>query len=169
MGKVNKDDLKDEYYYSTDEVGRLGTEAQYEEVLRGEHGRIFFSKEKNESLNTDPVQGKNLVLNIDYDLQKKLYNEFYGALASSGLSRGAAVVQNPQNGAVLALVSFPSFDNNIFMKGLSDSQFKNLFESNVKPLFNRAISGLYNPGSTIKPFMNDGASRRSDYFPRHYP
>ena len=153
IGKINKNDLKSEYYYLTDSIGRLGIEAQYEEILRGEHGRIFFSKEKGENLNKDSVQGKSLVLNIDYDLQKKLYNELYGILVSSGLSRGAAVIQNPQNGAVLAMVSFPSFDNNLFVGGLSDKQFKNLFESNAKPLFNRAISGLYNPGSTIKPFM----------------
>ena len=153
IGKVNKNDLKNKYYYSTDVVGRLGAEAQYEEILRGEHGRIFFSKEKKDNLNMDSVQGKNLVLNIDYDLQKKLYNELYGILSSSGLSRGAAVIQNPQNGAVLAMVSFPSFDNNIFVNGLSGNEFKNLFESKTKPLFNRVISGLYNPGSTIKPFM----------------
>lgn len=153
IGKVNKNDLKDEYYYPTDVVGRLGVEAQYEEVLRGEHGMILFSKDKNENLNKDSVQGQNLVLNIDYDLQKKLYNELYGVLASSGLSRGAAVIQNPQNGAVLAMVSFPSFDNNLFVKGISDDQFKNLFENKAKPLFNRVISGLYNPGSTIKPFL----------------
>jgi len=152
-GKVNKDDLKDEYYYSTDVVGRLGVEAQYERILRGEHGRIFFSKEKNDNLNTDSVQGKNLVLNIDSNLQNKLYSELYGVLSSSGLSRGAAVIQNPQNGAVLAMVSFPTFDNNLFVKGLSDNQYKNLFENKAKPLFNRVISGLYNPGSTIKPFM----------------
>ena len=157
VGKVNKNDLKDEYYYSTDIIGRLGAEAQYEEILRGEHGSILFGKEKDENLNKDPVQGNNLVLNIDYDLQKKLYNELYGVLTSAGLSRGAAVIQNPRNGAVLAMVSFPSFDNNIFIKGLSDSQFKNLFESNAKPLFNRVISGLYNPGSTIKPFMGMAA------------
>lgn len=153
IGKVNKNDLKDEYYYSTDVVGRLGVEAQYEEILRGEHGMILFSKDKNENLNKDSVQGQNLVLNIDYDLQKKLYNELYGVLASSGLSRGAAVIQNPQNGAVLAMASFPSFDNNLIVNGISDNQFKNLFESKAKPLFNRVISGLYNPGSTIKPFV----------------
>ena len=153
IGKVNKNDLKDEYYYSTDTIGRLGIEAQYEKVLRGEHGRIFFGKEKDEDMNKDSVQGSNLVLNIDYDLQKKLYNELYEVLASSGLSRGMAIIQNPQNGAVLAMVSFPSFDNNDFIGGLSDNQFKNLFESKAKPLFNRVISGLYNPGSTIKPFI----------------
>ena len=163
IGKINKTDLKDEYYYSTDMIGRLGVEAQYEEILRGEHGRIFFSPDdkvsgsrperRDKDLNKDAVQGKNIVLNIDSELQKKLYDELSGILASAGLSRGAAVIQNPQNGAVLAMVSFPSFDNNLFIKGLSDNQFKNIFENNAKPLFNRVISGLYNPGSTIKPFM----------------
>lgn len=166
IGKVSKENLKDKYYYSTDTIGRLGAEAQYEEILRGEHGRIFFSKEKDENLNKNSVQGKNLVLNIDYDLQKKLYNELYRVLASSGLSRGAAIIQNPQNGAVLAMVSFPTFDNNLFIKGLSDNQFKNIFESKAKPLFNRVISGLYNPGSTIKPFIGMTALEEKIITPR---
>ena len=166
IGKVSKADLKDEYYYPTDTIGRLGMEAQYEEILRGEHGRIFFSKEKDGNLNKDSVQGKNLVLNIDYDLQKKLYNELYGVLASSGLSRGAAIIQDPRNGAVLAMVSFPSFDSNLFVKGLSENQFKNLFESKAKPLFNRVISGLYNPGSTIKPFIGMMALQEGIITPR---
>ncbi|MBI2062192.1 MAG: hypothetical protein HYT64_00640 [Candidatus Yanofskybacteria bacterium] len=166
IGKVSKADLKDGYYYSTDTIGRLGIEAQYEKILRGEHGRIFFSKDKNENIDTDSIQGKNLVLNIDYDLQSKLYNELYGVLASAGLSRGAAIIQNPQNGAVLAMVSFPSFDNNLFVKGLSDNQFKNLFESKAKPLFNRVISGLYNPGSTIKPFIGMAALQEGVISPK---
>ncbi len=163
IGKVSKTDLEGEYYYSTDTIGRLGIEAQYEEILRGEHGNIFFNssngdsefvaEKKEKDLSTESIQGKNIVLNIDYDLQKKLYNELYGALLSAGLSRGAAIIQNPQNGAVLAMVSFPTFDNNLFINGLSESQFKNLFENKTKPLFNRVISGLYNPGSTIKPFI----------------
>jgi len=165
IGKVSKDDLKNDYYYSTDTIGRLGAEAQYEDILRGNHGRIFFSPDskaiedprsgtdRDKDLNKDSVQGKNLVLNIDYDLQFKLYNELSGVLASAGLSRGAAVIQNPQNGEVLAMVSFPTFDNNLFVNGLSGNQYKNLFQGKAKPLFNRVISGLYNPGSTIKPFM----------------
>ena len=153
IGKVNKEDLNDEYYKSTDIIGRLGAERQYEELLRGEHGKIFFSKNIDEKLNIDPFPGQNLVLNVDYDLQKKLYNEFYGTLVSANLSRGAAIIQNPQNGQVLAMVSFPSYDNNLFVSRLSDKDFKSLFENKSRPLFNRVISGLYNPGSTIKPFM----------------
>ena len=153
VGKVNKEDLGDDYYRPTDVIGRLGVEAQYEEFLRGEHGKIFFSKNVDEKLNVDPVAGQTLVLNIDYDLQKKLYNELYGALAANGLSRGAAIIQDPANGQVLAMVSFPSYDNNLFVEGMSEKDFQNLFENKSRPLFNRVISGLYNPGSTIKPFM----------------
>ena len=74
-------------------------------------------------------------------------------LAEAGLSRGAAIIQNPQTGVVLALVSFPSFDNNLFSKGLTQAEYKAVFDNPARPLFNRVISGLYNPGSTIKPFM----------------
>lgn len=153
IGKVSIADLNKDYYKPTDMIGRLGVELQYEELLRGEHGKIFFSKNTEEKLNIDPVPGRNLVLNIDYELQKKLYNELYGSLVGANLSRGAAIIQNPANGQVLAMASFPSYDNNLFTSSLSDKDFKNLFESKSRPLFNRVISGLYNPGSTIKPFM----------------
>jgi penicillin-binding protein 2 len=153
VGKVNKEDLNDDYYRPTDVIGRLGVELQYEEILRGEHGKIFFSKNTEEKLNIDPVPGRNLVLNIDYDLQKKLYNELYGALAGASLQRGAAIIQNPYNGQVLAMVSFPTYDNNLIVSGLSEKDYKKLFESKSRPLFNRVVGGLYNPGSTIKPFI----------------
>ncbi|MDP3793048.1 MAG: penicillin-binding transpeptidase domain-containing protein [bacterium] len=153
-GKVSKDDLKnDEYYFPTDVVGRLGIEYQYEELLRGEHGNISFSREKSGYVAKNPESGKTVVLNIDHDLQIKLYDEIFTVLRDSGLSRASGVVQDPNNGAVLALVSFPSFDNNIFSSGVSESDYERLFENPAKPLFNRVISGLYNPGSTIKPFI----------------
>src|SRR3989344_771952 len=153
VGKVSKNELGvDDYYYPTDIIGRLGIEARYEEYLRGEHGRIFFQY-NDESLSKDPVMGNSVVLNIDYDMQKRLFNELFNVLKDTNHSKATAVVQDPQTGAVLAMVSFPAYDNNLFIKGLSDNQFKGLFENKSRPLFNRAISGLYNPGSTIKPFI----------------
>ncbi|OGN07335.1 MAG: hypothetical protein A3B86_01100 [Candidatus Yanofskybacteria bacterium RIFCSPHIGHO2_02_FULL_38_22b] len=153
-GKVNKDDLKNsEYYFTTDIVGRLGVEYQYEEFLRGEHGNIFFSKEKSGYVAKNPESGQAVFLNLDHDLQIKLYDEIFSVLRDSGISRAAGIIQDPNTGAVLALVSFPSFDNNIFSSGVSESDYKRLFENQAKPLFNRVISGLYNPGSTIKPFI----------------
>ena len=173
IGKVGRSELgADEYYYPTDTVGRLGIEAQYEKYLRGEHGDIFFQYDDGSFdlaqgngasgngtssrpglRSKDPITGNNLVLNIDYDTQKRLFNELFGVLKDTSYSRAAAVVQHPQTGAVLAMVSFPTYDNNLFVSGLSDAQFDNLFQNNSRPLFNRVISGLYNPGSTIKPLM----------------
>ncbi len=153
VGRVNRNELGvDDYYYPTDIIGRLGIEAQYEEYLRGEHGKIFFQYE-GDALSEDSVIGDSLVLNIDYDIQKRLFNELFNVLKDSNRSRAAAVVQHPQTGEILAMVSFPAYDNNLFISGLSDAQFRNLFQSSSRPLFNRVISGLYNPGSTIKPFM----------------
>jgi len=174
IGKVSKTELDtDEYYYPTDTVGRLGIEAQYEKYLRGKHGRIFFQTTEtpapeqstvwgttqNKKRNTekensvDPIVGNSVVLNIDYDMQKRLFSELSNVLKDINHSKATAIVQNPQTGAVLAMVSFPTYDNNLFVEGLSENQFKNLFENKSRPLFNRAISGLYNPGSTIKPLI----------------
>lgn len=153
IGKVNKDDLaNDSYYTATDVVGRLGIEAQYESTLRGEHGQIFFG-DTTRTINVEAKNGGNVVLNVDADLQEHVYNELRSVLVSVGLSRGAAIVQNPQTGAVLAMVSFPGFDNNVFSNGLSPAEYASIFENKARPLFNRVVSGIYNPGSTIKPLM----------------
>ena len=161
LGKVGKKELDDDnYYYPTDIIGRLGVEAQYEQYLRGEHGNIFFSvgggsafDRQFSSDSKDPVIGKSLVLNIDYDLQKRLFNELFNVLKDANYAKAAAIVQDPITGAVLAMASFPAYDNNSFIEGLSKAQFENLFENKSRPLFNRVVSGLYNPGSTIKPLI----------------
>ncbi|MBI4158272.1 MAG: hypothetical protein HY505_01450 [Candidatus Yanofskybacteria bacterium] len=164
VGKVSKNELGvDDYYYLADVIGRLGIEAQYEEYLRGEHGKIFFQQEEN--LSEEPVIGNSIVLNIDYDIQKRLFNELFGILKDSSYSKATAVVQNPQTGAVLAMVSFPVYDNNLFVEGLSDNQFRSLFENKSRPLFNRAISGLYNPGSAIKPLIGMMALEENIFSP----
>ena len=152
-GKVNKEDLKDDYYFTTDVVGRLGIENQYEEFLRGVHGNIFFSRGEAGHVTKESMPGNSLILNIDHDLQVKLHDEIFAVLRDSGLSRAAAVIQDPRDGSLKALVSFPNFDNNIFSSNISEREYKNLFESKSKPLFDRAIGGLYNPGSTIKPLV----------------
>jgi len=152
-GKVSKEDLTDNYYFPTDVIGRLGIESQYENYLRGTHGNIFFSRAEGDYITKAPVPGETVKLNIDHDLQIKLHDEIFEVLRESGLARAAGIIQDPANGEVLALVSFPTFDNNIFSSEVSAAAYKKLFENQAKPLFNRIISGLYNPGSTIKPLM----------------
>lgn len=153
-GKVNKNDLaKDDYYLPSDTTGRSGIESSYEDILRGEHGRIFFTKDEERGLNEEPVAGQNLVLNIDQDIQKALYNALYEQLRPTNLNVAAAIVQNPNTGAVLGMVSFPGYDNNVFNNEISQEEYSRLFESKSRPLFNRVIGGQYNPGSTIKPYI----------------
>lgn len=164
-GKVNKEDLEDSYYFTTDIIGRLGIESYYEEYLRGRHGNIFFSREESGYITKEPEPGKNLVLNIDHDLQIKLHDEIFSVLRDLGLSRGIGIIQNPKTGAVLALVSFPDFDNNTFASGLSENEYKSLFDNKAKPLLNRVIGGLYNPGSTIKPLIGMAALEEKIFDP----
>jgi penicillin-binding protein 2 len=153
IGKVSKDDLaEDNYYLSTDSIGRTGLEDYFEKELRGEHGRIFLGENSSDN-KVEATTGNGLVLNIDADMQIALYDALFNILKPTNLDKAAAIIQDPRSGEVLALVSFPSYDNNLFIDGLSSGEFSRLFENKSKPLFNRVISGTYNPGSTIKPFM----------------
>ncbi len=152
-GKVDKTDLsEDDYYFTTDIIGKAGLENYFEKDLRGEHGRIFLGKSADEN-NKTALAGNGLVLNIDADMQIALYDALFNVLKPTNLDKAAAIIQDPRSGEIRAMVSFPSYDNNVFIDGLTTAEFGKLFENESKPLFNRVISGLYNPGSTIKPFM----------------
>ncbi len=93
-----------------------------------------------------PVPGRNLMLNVDATLQKKAYDAFNGR-------RGSLVAIDPSNGGILAMVSSPSFDPNLFVNGISHNEYNDLRDSLDKPLFDRATRGQYPPGSTMKPFI----------------
>jgi penicillin-binding protein 2 len=158
VGKVSKKDMAtDPYYLPSDTIGRLGIEAQYEEILRGEHGTMVFDATLQPT-SQNATAGGNLVLSVDAAVQKQLFNALYKILQEAGLSEAAAVAQDPRDGSVLGMVSFPFYDNNVFSGGrLSREDYTALFESDSRPLFNRAIGGRYNPGSTIKPFVGMAA------------
>jgi len=151
--KVSDLDLDDSYYKLQDKIGRIGIEKYYEETLRGTHGIRYFSEDSPEDNIVEGKSGNGLVLNIDKEVQKKLTLELSKILQSYGLKRGAAIMQNPNNGAVIAMVSLPSFDNNLFQTNLTSQDLENLFKDKDKPFFNRVTTGQYNPGSTIKPLL----------------
>jgi penicillin-binding protein 2 len=153
VGKVSKADIaRDDYYGPADTVGRLGVESSYEEVLRGTHGRVVFST--NGAPENEPAApGGNVVLHVDARAQRLLSGALDAVLRENGLLKGAAVVQDPSSGAVLALASFPTYDNNVFTGTVTQDDVSRLFESAERPLFNRVIAGQYNPGSTIKPLI----------------
>ncbi len=152
--RVNESDLAtlDQVRYSgTRFVGKLGVERFYERSLHGEvgyqqvetdaHGRI------RQVLDIQPpIAGHNITLHLDNRLQ-------IAASAALGQSRGAVVALDPRSGGVLAMVSQPAYDPNLFITGMSGNEFGEISGSKYKPLFNRAINGQYAPGSTFKPVV----------------
>lgn len=154
VGRIDVDDLSrvDEISYAgTSHIGKLGLEKYYETELHGTVGvQQVEVNAKGRTLRvlneTPPIPGKNLHLTIDSKLQKVAEQSF-------GEESGALVAINPNNGEILALVSMPIFDPNLFVNGVSYEIYNELRDSPTRPLFNRALSGQYPPGSTAKPFF----------------
>ena len=158
-GKVSGAELKaDSYYSPLDFTGKSGLETQYEEYLRGQAGKIAVSVDSdntvlNAVIASEPLPGDNLILSIDGGLQKLLTDALKYKMSETGSPGAAAVVLNTNTGEILSLVSLPAVDNNMFTSGLSSSAFNKIINNKNRPLFNRAISGTYSSGSTIKPFI----------------
>jgi penicillin-binding protein 2 len=158
IGRINqkeKERLEDSEqaanYRGTDYIGKLGVESSYEPVLHGTTGVEQMETSAGgravRRLDTQPAtSGDSVRLSIDIQLQK-LVEELYGE------RRGALVAIDPANGEVLALVSKPTFDPNLFVEGIDHESWNELNDSLDRPLLNRALRGTYPPGSTYKPFM----------------
>lgn len=162
-GKIEKKELeKNPGYLITDYIGKQGIEKTYEKQLKGIHGASqvevdSFGRPKRQVGLINPKPGSDLILGIDSELQKKIYDSLVLNLEKTNVKAASAVAINPKNGEVLALVNFPSFDNNLFSQKISQEQYLDLINNPSKPLFNRAISGEYAPGSTLKPVLAAGA------------
>lgn len=154
VSRIDVDDLKRidaDIYKGTSHIGRDGLERSYEDVLHGKpgyelvemnaDGRVLRILERHE-----PKPGENLYLSIDMAMQKAAMDAFEGR-------PGSAVVIDPRNGQVMTMVSVPSFDPNLFVMGISRTDYATYLEDERKPLLNRALKGAYPPGSTIKPFL----------------
>jgi len=151
-----------EFYSIFDYVGRDGLEKSYEATLRKNPGKLQIEKDAlGKELSSKVIQlpepGKNLVLWLDSGLQKKIKDELEKELKNVGSKKGVAVALDPKTGGVLALVSLPSFDNNLFQGGSNPQIIKNLLENPLSPLFNQVISGTFPTGSTIKPLIASAA------------
>ncbi|MEC4560976.1 penicillin-binding protein 2 [Pseudomonas inefficax] len=152
VGRINEKELKtlDPVNYSgTHHIGKTGIERFYEADL---HGQVGYEEVETNARGrvlrvlkrTDPKPGKDIVLSLDIKLQE-------AAEAALGGRRGAVVALDPRTGEVLAMVSQPSFDPNLFVTGIGFKAYAELRDSIDRPLFNRVLRGLYPPGSTIKP------------------
>ena len=161
--RINKDEFGSSTgYMVNDNIGKTGLEKSYENYLRGTPGQMQAVKnatgtEKGEVLVLAPTSGANLVLNIDAGLQQELYRALGKSIKDVGAKKGAAVAMDPRTGAVLALVSFPSYDDSLFSGGISQADYSKIQNDPNQPLFNRAVSAQYPTGSTIKPFEASGA------------
>ena len=154
VGRINEREISliDPIQYSgIDSIGKVGLEKFYENSLLGsvgsEHvetnarGRVMRVLNK-----VDPDSGNDLVLHVDSNLQKIAFEAFAG-------ERGALVAMDVKTGGVLAMVSAPSYDANLFVSGISQKNYSELLNSADNPMFNRAIQGQYPPGSTVKPLF----------------
>lgn len=162
-GRINKDEYSNSNGYSiNDYIGKTGLERYYESSLRGKTGQSKSLKSAQGKMTGSQVlyeaePGDNLVLNIDADLQSRVYNALEKSIKNVGAKKGAAVAMDPRTGAVLALVSYPAYDDNLFAKGISQADFDKIQNDPSNPLFNRAIAAKYPTGSTIKPFEASAA------------
>jgi penicillin-binding protein 2 len=157
-GRVSETDLaNDPNLSAADFVGKTGIEQQYDTILQGTPGvNINFTnaqgKVLGEKQQSAPTIGSSVHLTIDGGLQTELYDAVQNELTILNRQVGVGLAINPQTGAVLALVNVPGFDNNAFTDPASDTaEIENYLTSPNKPLFNRIVSGQYQPGSTIKP------------------
>ncbi|MBA2650257.1 MAG: penicillin-binding protein 2 [Legionella sp.] len=154
VGRINLQELKTVNsinYQGTNFIGKAGVEKYYEDSLHGKIGyQLVETDVSGRTLRTinkiNPHSGSKLYLSLDIRLQEAAYN----ALKNK---RGAVVVIDSRNGEVLAMVSSPSFDPNIFVGGVTTKDYKILTNAQQRPLFNRAVRGVYPPASTIKPFI----------------
>ncbi len=151
MNEKEKRRLDAAQYKATRRVGKIGIERFYQDKL---HGTVGYQKVETNAQGRildilerkSPKPGQNLILNLDADLQHVAMEAFNGR-------RGSLVAINPKTGGILAMVSSPSFDPNLFVNGISFNDYNRLRDSLDKPLFDRASRGQYPPGSTMKPFI----------------
>lgn len=154
VGRIDTADLErldPVQYRESTHIGKSGIERYYESRL---HGRVGYEEVETNAegrvlrvLKRVPaIAGEHLYLSIDADLQMRTAAAFDG-------QPGSAVVIDPRNGEVLAMVNVPSFDPNLFVQGMGRAEYQALLNAPYRPLFNRAVQGGYGPGSTLKPFI----------------
>jgi penicillin-binding protein 2 len=154
VGRINEKELNEvdaNNYGATEYIGKTGIEKFYEESL---HGKVGYQKVETDARGKvtrvleriDPVAGKNLHLYLDLPTQEAAAQAMQG-------KRGAVVAIDPNTGGILAFLSIPGFDSNLFVTGIDQKSYTTLQSDRWRPLFNRALQGQYPPGSTVKPMM----------------
>lgn len=165
MGRITAEDLKKpdiKGYQPTDSIGRTGLEYVYEKQLVGKPAvrKVEVDAVGNEVGvvgQEDAVPGENLRLTIDTELTAAAEKSLTDMMAKTHLTKGSVIVEDVKTGGLLALISLPSYSNNRFATGISQSEYKQLSDDPDHPFLNRAVSGSYPPGSTAKLMVAAGA------------
>ena len=138
-----------------DDIGKDGLEYTYDSTLRGRDGTKIIEKDATgkdlpENVTQEPKTGQSLGLAIDSNVQKSIADSLTDAIKKSGADGGAGIIERIDNGDIVGMVSLPTYDNNMFAKGISSDELAALYNDPDKPSFNRTIQGGYAPGSTFK-------------------
>lgn len=174
MGRIpaeTQQEYLDRGYETDDWVGLAGVERYYEEYLRGKKGSksvevdVLGREVRTVGEVIPPTPGYNLVLSLDLDMQRATEAALRRGMREAGVESGVAIVMDPRDGRVLAMVSLPAFDNNLFAAGISAADYRRLSEDPNYPLVNHAISSLYPPGSTFKIVPASGALQEGTVTP----
>lgn len=145
-------------YWQTEFMGKDGLEKIYNERLRGVNGAKVIEvdalgKIHSENIINTPERGAELITTIDSRLQKEVFNQIKSLSEAHGFRGGSGVMMNVENGEIIFSTSFPEYDGNVLSKGEDSEKISNYFTDKRKVFLDRAISGLYTPGSIIKPFL----------------
>lgn len=158
VGKLSPEEyteMRERGYRRADEIGKSGVERGYETIMRGtlgaRVGEVDARGRVKALVGEEPaIDGQDVSLALDLDLQKAAEQALRRGMERAETNRGSAIVMDPRTGEVLAAVSWPSYDNNIFSGGVSSTAYKALIEDERQPLFPRAWAGTYPSGSTVK-------------------
>ena len=143
-------------YLPDDAIGKAGLESSFESILRGTYGQNLVERDATgkdlQVLKTtqQAVPGASLTLTIDTAIQKEAQRALVWGMKAAGLKRGVFIVMNPQTGEILAMVSLPTYDDNLFAKGISQADFQKLATDKNQPLIDNAVQSQFAPGSTFK-------------------
>jgi len=143
-------------YLPDDTIGKAGLEASFESILRGTYGQNLVERDATgkdlQVVKTaqQAVPGASLTLTIDTTMQQEVQKALAWGMRAAGLKRGVFIVMNPQTGEILAMVSLPTYDDNLFAKGISQADFQRLATDKTQPLIDNAVQSQYAPGSTFK-------------------
>lgn len=150
------------FWWQEEFIGKAGLEKYYDQYLNGQNGNKLIEKDalgeiEAENIINEPVHGQNIIVSIDADLQAVMYDAMVELSNRIGYEGGAGMIMDIYSGEILVSTSYPEYDSQIMSDGSDSEKISAYLKSNKNPFLNRAVSGLYSPGSIVKPFVALGA------------